>query len=397
MEHWEVCIICSKTNFKNVSAFLAHLIKHKITGREYYNKYIHETSDTCIKCGAKIKTFTFKNGYAKQCKKCAGKDKEIHRKAKQTNLEKYGVDNPAKVPEFMEKAKQNREKTNLERYGVSYAMQNPEIAKRAVNTWNINYGCHPLQVDSIKEKRKKTNLERYGVEVPTQNAEIKIKCVEGFVKTFLRKYNVTHPMKVKEFVEKAKQTNLKRYGFEFTLQVEEFKNKFKNTCMEKYGVDNPLKDPTIREKNKQIYIERYGVDHPMKCEEVKNKSKETCMERYGVDHPSKVPEIIAKISGSNNYRWVEDRVARFEPYTEKFADKEYRKMILNEQNNIDPITNQELKPNCHLHHIDYDKSNDSRENLIFLSPSTHSKTNTHRDEWKDILTKINLEIITKNK
>ncbi|KKN76510.1 hypothetical protein LCGC14_0370190 [marine sediment metagenome] len=35
----------------------------------------------------------------------------------------------------------------------------------------------------------------------------------------------------------------------------------------------------------------------------------------------------------------------------------------------------------YVHHIDYDKSNNSEDNLITLCHSCHSKTNHHRTEW----------------
>lgn len=82
-------------------------------------------------------------------------------------------------------------------------------------------------------------------------------------------------------------------------------------------------------------------------------------------------------------------------YTVKFKNKEFRKSILE---------NQDFRcgsPDCkikntekifHLHHIDYNKSNDERSNLIFLCNSCHSKTTNciDRSFWIDFYSKINL-------
>ncbi len=67
-------------------------------------------------------------------------------KLKQTNLERYGVENTFQSELFKEKIKQ----TNLEKYGVEHVSQSNEI----------------------KKKIKITNLEKYGVENVSQNSQI---------------------------------------------------------------------------------------------------------------------------------------------------------------------------------------------------------------------------------
>ena len=130
-----------------------------------------------------------------------------------------------------------------------------------------------------------------------------------------------------------------------------------------------------------------------KDEEVKDKKKKTNLEKWGVENVMMNPDISKKHSGSNSHFWNPNREEVFSPYTERFFDKEFRQQILKEQNFLDPLTDELLPVDAHLHHIDYNKLNDSRENLIFLSHSTHAKTNTNRDEWKNLLEKVNQEII----
>ena len=96
------------------------------------------------------------NGYCSDCAKNVGKEK-----AKQTNLEKYGV-------EFTTQSKQVKDKIKnscLEKYGVE----------------------HFSRCKEIKDKTKKTCLAKYGVEAPSQS---------------------------KEIMDKMKQTCLKKYGSE---------------------------------------------------------------------------------------------------------------------------------------------------------------------------------------
>ena len=74
-----------------------------------------------------------------------------------------------------------------------------------------------------------------------------------------------------------------------------------------------------------------------------------------------------------------------ENYTVKFYNKDFRKQILKRQR-ICPICYESLDSgNLHLHHIDYNKKNDNRDNLIFLHHSCHTKTNWRRSYWKKVL------------
>jgi hypothetical protein len=81
------------------------------------------------------------NGYCVSCAKQNGKIK-----AKQTNMEKYGVEHSTQSKEVKDKIKASV----LENYGVNH----------------ISY-CK-----EIKDKTKKTCLKKYGVEAPSQSKEI---------------------------------------------------------------------------------------------------------------------------------------------------------------------------------------------------------------------------------
>ena len=65
------------------------------------------------------------------CRDCWGKNKELiaqrNNKSVKTNLEKYGVDDPAKSEEIKDKSK----KTLNEKYGVDYARQIKEAREKA--------------------------------------------------------------------------------------------------------------------------------------------------------------------------------------------------------------------------------------------------------------------------
>ncbi len=264
------CEICDR-GFKNYIGLSSHIRSHKITTKEYYDKYLKKYDEGICNCGKPTNFHRLKTGYYKYCSlKCSDNSEEVKEHREQTCLKNHGVKNPS-------------------------------------------------QSEEVKEKKIQTCLKNHGVE---------------------------HPLQSKEVQEKQIQTNLERYGVEYTFQSEE-----------------------VKEKIKEFYIDKYGVENIMQSK-----------------------ELIKKRSGENHHCWNPDRNYVCRPYTEKFHDEEFRNQIRQEQNNTDPITNEPLKDNSHLHHIDYNKQNDSRENLIFLNHSIHAKTNSNRDYWRIKLIKINNNI-----
>lgn len=75
-----------------------------------------------------------------------------------------------------------------------------------------------------------------------------------------------------------------------------------------------------------------------------------------------------------------------EEYPDIFYDENFRFNIIKEQNYICGVCGTDLKDvNAHLHHIDYNKQNCRKDNLVFLCPRCHGKTNFERHFWKEIL------------
>ena len=99
---------------------------HELRYEDYFKKRKRpyaEWGDFCENCSQEIR--------AKWYKECAPeKYKEINqkriKKLQETCQEKYGVDNPMKIPEF----KENLRETFKERYGVDNAMKVPEFRKK---------------------------------------------------------------------------------------------------------------------------------------------------------------------------------------------------------------------------------------------------------------------------
>jgi hypothetical protein len=65
-------------------------------------------------------------------------------------------------------------KTFMENYGVDNPGRDPEIKKKIKETFDTNYGIHPLKTPEIIAKRAETCLKIYGGH-PNQNKEVQTK------------------------------------------------------------------------------------------------------------------------------------------------------------------------------------------------------------------------------
>ena len=182
---------------------------------------------------------------------------------------------------------------------------------------------------------------------------------------------------ITESSEKRKLTNLQRYRVEFPYQLQEFRKKGEETCLRNYNVTHPSKSEQVKEKKKETSLKNNGVDHPTKSEDARQRTRQ-------------------RVTGNGNPNWNLNREEVFAPYTEQFHCLDYREQIKKEQCYKDPVTDQILSKSAHLHHIDYNKQNDKRENLIWLNLSTHMKTNgskKNREKWQTTLQETNNKII----
>jgi hypothetical protein len=143
---------------------------------EFYNysevEYINSSTKIKIICPLHGEFYQYPLDHIKNyngCIKCS------KLKAIQTNLERYGVENPFQSEKIKNKIKQK----NLERYGVENPSQSSEIKQKKIETSLKNYGVeNPTQSEIIKQKSKQTNLEKYGVSCAMKLPEVAQKSVE---------------------------------------------------------------------------------------------------------------------------------------------------------------------------------------------------------------------------
>lgn len=199
-------------NLPNVYHFLYN--KEGISFSEKLYIYTHGKT-FCKICSSPTIFLSYKRGYRDYCSKnCSNSDPDLCSKklskSKETNLEKWGVENPSQSQEVRDKIKKSRK-------GLDY--------------------------QKIYEKSKKTNLERWGTENPSQSDQIK----EKKKKTFIDKLGVENPFQSEMIKEKIKESNIEKYGFYHPLKNKNIKAKFKETNLERWGVDNYTKSEEYKE------------------------------------------------------------------------------------------------------------------------------------------------------
>lgn len=140
-------------------------------------------------------------------------------KCKQTNLEKYGVENTYRTDKAIDKAKEILQ----EKYGVDYFFSN-RVKFEEISL--AKYGTkHPMQNKNIKEKLSNTKFLNWGDS--NYNNQVQ------FEATFLERYGVKRPFYKQKFKDKSSDTKLERYG------DKNYNNREKalKTVYEKYGKD----------------------------------------------------------------------------------------------------------------------------------------------------------------
>lgn len=136
------------------------------------------------------------------------------------------------------------------------------------------YGCTNK---CSMNKYYNTNIKKYGVKYATELDEIKEKRKE----TCRKRYGVDYAQSLKQFVDKRKNTNMERYGVEYASSSTQFKDKRKKTNLERYGTEYPQNLEKAINKKKQTNLIKYGVEYPHQNKKISEKAQNTMIERYG--------------------------------------------------------------------------------------------------------------------
>lgn len=121
---------------------------------------------------------------------------------------------------------------------------------------------------------------------------------------------------------KTERTILSKYGKEKLFQVDEIKQKSKDTKLEKYGDSNY----NNRILSSKTCSDKYGVNHISKLNSVKEKKEETNIKKFGFKYPSQNPIILEKMVQSNKRKFGVDNFSKTDNFKEILRNKWFDKM-----------------------------------------------------------------------
>lgn len=88
----------------------------------------------------------------------------------------------------------------------------------------------------------------------------------------------------------------KKYG-DACVKCQPLKNR--DLCLDRFGVENIFQLEDTKQKSKETSLAKYGTERPCQSQEVKEIIKQSCLNKYGVTTTALVPEVMAKRDSTN--------------------------------------------------------------------------------------------------
>lgn len=164
----------------------------------------------------------------------------------------------------------------------------------------------PENINTRIHASKQAVKEKFGVDNIFQLEEIK----EKLKQTKLEKYgdeNYNNPDRMletknekygvdwgKNWYKNMSNEMMKNFGVSHPLQSKIFLDKLNNSNLEKYGVKWNMQNKFVRENFNKSIKEKYGVDNISQLESIKEKKKETSLKNFGVTHHLKDYDLFQK-------------------------------------------------------------------------------------------------------
>ena len=185
---------------------------------------------------------------------------------KQGVINKYGVDNVAKLTDFAERSK----KSTLERYGVENISQLPSIKQKKQQTSLLHYGVvNPSQSNEIKAKKRQTMQNNFGVDYPYQNEEIKNKAkkscqalygVDNFSKSWRNERTNLILLDKKHFIAYLSQIPFEQRTINYLLGELDIKDSCLRTYISKYECQNLINYYRVKpEQEIKQLLDSWGI------------------------------------------------------------------------------------------------------------------------------------------
>lgn len=287
------CSVCGKpTYFKGIAWY-------KKTGKLY--------ADFCS-CKCSMNSNKTKEAYKKSCIDKYGvdnpmKNKNVVDKGKETCKNKYGVVRASLLKEYQDKVKE----TNMKRYGVEVPLQNKEINEKWHKTCYVNFGTYsPLANKEIYNKTEETTYKKYGVYCVFNRKENREKLLSE--KTKQKRYETlrrNHTFNTSKIEETIYEKLIDIYGKNDILREYKDKDRYPYRCdfyiksldlfIEVQGYYTHGKEPYNPNSIKhQVLVQRYKERYGTNCQPVtiwtikdvekRNKAKENNLKYLEIFH-----------------------------------------------------------------------------------------------------------------
>ena len=122
------------------------------------------------------------------------------------------------------------------------------VTKEQLEKLSIDYWNNPVKRGQYPNKKDLYYLF-IELNLPRQFLQDYFNVSGGTIRMWCYTFKIT---KTKQQAAKlSKILNLQKYGVENPKQLEEIKQKARETCLKKYGYDNPMKNKQIKQKVKE--------------------------------------------------------------------------------------------------------------------------------------------------
>ena len=123
--------------------------------------------------------------------------------------------------------------------------------------------CYVTSILGVSEDRFNKYCKKYNIKKPRSLVHEQTK------RDYFEKTGYVNPGQDPNVIIARENTMLKRYGVRYCSQINNHKEKVKQTCLNRYGVEHASQSNEIKQKHKETNIKKYGVEYTFQSESVK--------------------------------------------------------------------------------------------------------------------------------
>lgn len=168
-----------------------------------------------------------------------------------------------------------------------------------------------------------------------------------------------------------------------------------------YWLDkHDIQKRTLSEAHQKTYDDGFVNPNPVKWSEDQRREISRRFKRWRKKHPEHQAKIIAALQTPETKKRISDAISGEKHYNWRGGSSKYKypmefsralKARIRERDShtcqLCQKTEDELQRTLAIHHIDYDRTNNTESNLIALCATCHAQTNFNRTSWFELFSK----------